>query len=654
MMRKYEPSAQTYNNFLEDSALTPISTTHSIFNGLTEGVGTNILAAQEIGSVLTGVPLVDENVKNTMEMVQKENENPLTTPGQTAANTISNMIGSGLGTGYLGKLAGRGLGMVVGQAGKKVLPSAITNFSKKPLTRIFGEDVQNYLPKAAIEEGKRTMNIGEFGQHLAQSYGMGAGFALPEAVKEHYNENQNTLNWGGIAKETLGYGGAMGIAIDVFPYTAGVLWGKTKSFMGKVDKMPLPGSLKGVEEHPLLEGAIKAHQSGKITKEELKWFQDYLTKPEDMQSLKDRGVSILMKDGHPVDPGQLHVMLELMKPDDAQSFLTGVADQLGSAVDKAADSSLSQYVVDNGLDRLQSDPKLINGLKGFYDFIEHKLNFKNESLEKLKAIKESKNIAHINSLNPFSQKNIYKMFKKFANEESHTSSIPLTVPENIAKRIKIEKKISDLKQRMKNEKKLAEKEGREYKPNKQTVKRIQELEKKKPALLKPKNELDSIEKKLIKDGKTIDNFRSHNAYQRLHDLAQISDRAKVLLHHVELMREYEKQEGFKNIADVLIQMSEKGFRKLSDGDKVVSYLKNRIEESAALKPEAELAEGKIKEEPVPADAEKVLEQQEIEQKSESEMHKEVYAEAKSKFDEFKKSENIFKNFMQCIEGSKNG
>jgi len=185
------------------------------------------------------------------------------------------------------------------------------------------------------------------------------------------------------------------------------------------------------------------------------------------------------------------------------------------------------------------------------------------------------------------------------------------------------------------------------------MRRIEELEKKIPNILSPKAELEKIEKDLIKNDRTIDNFRSTNAYQRLHDLAQISDRAKVLLHHVELMRDYEKQEGYKNIADILIQMSEKGFRKISDGDRVVSYLKNRIEQASGLKQEVEMAE-RIKEEPVPQDAEKVLEEQAENQKTESEMHKEAYDQSKAKFDEFKKSENIFKNFIQCVMGSANG
>lgn len=627
---------------MEDSNLTPVSTTHSVFNGFTEGIGTNILAAQEIGSVLTGVPLVDESLKDTLAMVERENNYPTQGVAQISANAVANLIGSGLGTGYLGKMAARGVGMAFGQLGKKVLPSALENFSKKPLSRILGEDVEKYLPKAAAEEGKRTMQVGELGQHLVESYGMGAGFVLPDAVTANYNQDTNTLNWGGVAKETLGYGGAMGLAIDVFPYTAGVIWGKTKGFIKATEKMPLPGSLKGVEEHPLLDGAMKAHEQGKITKDELKWFQDYLTKPEDVNNLKEKGVSILMKDGHPVDAAKLHVMLDLMKPEDAESFLTGVSDQLGSAVDQVADSSLSDYVVNNGLDRLQSDPKLINGLKGFHELTEHKLSFKEESLAKLKAIKESKDVSHINALNPFSQKNIHKMIKKFNNEESHVSSLPLTIPENISRRIKIEQKINDLKRKLKN------------KPdNKQTLRRIEELEKKIPDILSPKAELEKIEKELIKKDRTIDNFRSTNAYQRLHDLAQISDRAKVLLHHVELMREYEKQEGYKNIADIMIQMSEKGFRKISDSDRVVSYLKNRIEQASGLKQEVEMAE-KIKEEPVPQDAEKILEQQANEQKTESEMHKEAYDQSKAKFDEFKKSENIFKNFIQCVMGSENG
>jgi hypothetical protein len=778
MFRKYEPSPQTYNNYLQDSALTPISTYHSVFNGLMEGIGGTALMGQEVASVLTGVPMVSDDLKNMLEVFQRENNYPTQSNGQIIANSLANLIGSGLGTGYMGKIAGRGLGMVFGKAAQTVLPEAFTNFTKKPLTQILSQDLEQYLPKAASEEGQKIATVGEFGSQMASSYGMGAGFVLPQAVMENYDEKANTLNWGGVAKESLGYGGALGLAIDVFPYTAGVIWGKTKGFLTEAEKMPMPGHLQGIvphevlsgeesgaQYHPMLDAAWKAHQNGKITLDEYKWWRDYLVNPTNLESLRTRGVSILMKDGHPVDPGKLNVMLQLMKPEDTQSFVSGVADQLGSAVDEQADSALSDYVVNNGLDRIQSDPKLLSGLQGFYDFIQNKLAQKPEHMGRVQKMKDS-GLEHINNTNPFSPKMIYTAIKNGAKNLAHT------IPEHINRRLKQEERISDLEkkrdkylgsvptelveakksteseftkaskardkaqrkldrsieklgeheakitemqekrkteQREKKQKELDEKlESAEAKRDEfaetnrklaqevklakahesnakaklavvkkrlnehqaqlakqgkstQHLSRLEKVEAKLEKLrnelepiLHPDDELAHIEKSLVKDDGIPKNFRSMNEYQRLHDLAQISPRARTLLHYIDLLREYEKQEGYKHVADVILQLADKGFRKLADGDRVVSYLKKRIESST---PELNMAKSEaiepVKEPQVPQDAEKVLEEQGREQKTESEMHKEAYDESKAKFDEFKKSENIFKNFIQCVMGSTN-
>lgn len=762
---------------MQDSDLTPISMSHSIFNGVTGAVGTNILAAQEVASYFSGVPMVDNGLKDTLEMVERENQSPQQGIGQVSANTITEMVTSGIGTGYLGKLGMRGFNLVFGQVAKKALPDAITNFAKKPLSRVFGEDVAQYLPKAATEEGKKVMSVGEFGQHLTESYGGATGFMLPSAIVDNYNQDQNTLHWGGIAKESLGAGAALTLAIDVFPYTAGVLWGKTKGFLGDA-KMPMPGSLtghvppevlsgeeSGAQHHPTLNKLWTAHQQGNISLGEYQWMRDYLVNPSNLNDMKNRAVSILMKDGHPVDAGQLNVMLQLMKPEDAQSFLTGVSDQLGSAVDKVADSDMSDYVVKNGLDRIQSDPKLLPGIKGFYEFISNKLENKPEHLGRFERMREEPQ-EHINNSHPFSQQNIY-------TAEKNGAESPHTVPENVSQRLKQEGRIAELKEKLqrfigkampkelgeakgaaekeftkadkdltkaqgkldrsidamgKHETKINELEDKiksetkeeklkdlndklekakakraEYEAankklsqqvkfakaaHKNVIKKLKHIEgkirehaeklkaqgksvqvfdrikkieekleklrKNLSQILHPDDELREIEKSLIKeDGSLPKNFRSTNAYQRLHDLAQISDRAKMLLHHVELIREYEKQEGYKNVADLLIKLSENGFRKLSDGDRVVSYLKDRVEQSSGLKPKEEKVEP-LKEEKEPVDAEKILEEQSVEQKSDSEIHKEAYDQAKAKFDEFKKSGNVFKNFIQCVTGTLNG
>lgn len=779
MLRKMEPSAKTYDDYLQDSSLTPITTSHSIFNGFMQGVGTNILAAQQVGTYFSGVPLIDENLVTSMQAIEQENQSPQQGIGQVTANVVSNMIGSGLGTGYLGQLAGRGTALAIGAVGRKAVPIGFDNFTKKSLESVFGENVAPYLPKAAMEEGKRTLNLGEYGTRLASSYGAGAGFVLPQAIVENYNANENTLHWGGVAKETLGYGGAVGLGIDVFPYTAGVIWGKTKGLLGEeLEKMPMPGTLKGAlpenfsgEEsgaghHPTLDKLWKAHEDGRISLSEYQWMRDYLVNPSNLENMRQRGVSILMKDGHPVDPAQLQVMLQLMKPEDAQSYLSGIADQLGSAVDRQADSSLSEYVVNNGLDRLQSDPKLIDGLQGFHQFISHKLDKKPEHLGSLERQRESGNFEHINNTHPFSQKMIYTA------EKNGAKRVPHTVPENVSRRIKQEerikhleakreralgkgvpeelviakndidkqiskvdkersnlqvkldssidriarhedkikeieekiksetkeKKISQLKEQLDSAKekqklladdnkklnqslkfaetnrrnvlnklkhietKMREHAAKQKAQGKSAVdvdriKRMEEkldkLRKTLPNILHPDDELREIEKTLLGKSELPKNFRSTKEYQRLHDLSQISDRAKMLLHHVELVREYEKQEGFKNIADMLIQMSEKGFRQLADGDRVVSYLKNRVEQAADLKPKVEEAPRPI-EEPVPQDAETILKQQEQEQKTPSEEHKEAYDQSKARFDEFKNKENVFKNFIQCVMGSTNG
>ena len=197
---------------------------------------------------------------------------------------------------------------------------------------------------------------------------------------------------------------------------------------------------------------------------------------------------------------------------------------------------------------------------------------------------------------------------------------------------------------------------KEFQPNKQTVKRIEELESKLPKLLTPKEELAHIRKTLLSEKGLPKKWQNSVAYHRLLDLSHVWENAKTLLDRVHMEDEYNRQEAFKNVSESILKISDSDQTAFAKPENVVDYLKARIEgqlhtEIPMKDIEMEVAE----QQKVPTDADQVVDEQ-------AQMLKDTLADDAKKelevstrrYKEFKSSENVFKNLISCVLGGLGG
>ncbi len=138
-----------------------------------------------------------------------------------------------------------------------------------------------------------------------------------------------------------------------------------------------------------------------------------------------------------------------------------------------------------------------------------------------RSIKENKEM---------SQAGLMKRYSQAQFEPSFMENVPETIPENLAKHVEVQQQISKLKAKIK--------ESKDVEPNKQTVRRIAQLEKRQPKILTPKEELKAIKKKLLTPEGLPEGFEESNAYKRLTDLSKVWTAAKNLLDRVHLERDH--------------------------------------------------------------------------------------------------------------------
>lgn len=159
-----------------------------------------------------------------------------------------------------------------------------------------------------------------------------------------------------------------------------------------------------------------------------------------------------------------------------------------------------------------------------------------------RSIKENKEM---------SQAGLLKRFEQAQFESSFLENVPKIIPENLQKHIDLQMRINELKNKIKDQQ-----------INKQTQRRIKQLEAKRPKVLSPKQELKSIKNKLMTSDGLLDDFENTNAYQRLVDLSKVWSAARNLLDRVHLERDHQLMVG-----DLL-----------SQGD-LVNALKNHVDDA---------------------------------------------------------------------------
>lgn len=196
---------------------------------------------------------------------------------------------------------------------------------------------------------------------------------------------------------------------------------------------------------------------------------------------------------------------------------------------------------------------------------------------------------------------------------------------------------------------------REVKPNRQTQRRIDELEASKPKTLTPKEEIQHLRSKLL--GKGLDrNFQRSKEYQRLMDLSNFWPNAHVLLDRVHMEDEYNRQSALHGFLSDVVRTADGNLPQLARPENVMDYLRRRIEEKIFPTRNDASLQAEVKEyADVPPNSEDILNNYERDfSKTDAVEAKNNFMNAKRKIEEFKKKESVFKTLISCVAGALHG
>ncbi len=243
------------------------------------------------------------------------------------------------------------------------------------------------------------------------------------------------------------------------------------------------------------------------------------------------------------------------------------------------------------------------------------------------------------------------------HDHAEGNHLPFTVPKNVVKRVAQEKKIQALDEANERLFNRYEESGNhehldQMKANNEKINAIHE---KLEPLKSARDELEGLRKSLIGDKGLNQNYERTPEYHRLEELADIWAPAKSLLDRINLERQMKEQQAYRDLAKTMLDIADGNLGKLADNEKVKGYLQARQAPQIETGNKPATMEAVKKSSNVPSDADTIIAEQDraVEDKGgKSGQHD--YEAAKDKFDEFKKSEGIFKNFISCVLGGQNG
>lgn len=587
MIGDYRVTDQGINNIYENGLLTKPTPFHSMYKAGQGGFITGYKFAGDIYRKAVGLP-ENKELNNTMKMIERETHFEGQSGYQTLGNWVVDMIGYSLNPavialGGAGGLAARGLSI----GARAIVPKAIIPF---------------------LEKKVGTTTVGQIGERLASGVAIGEFSAIPQAFEEG-------------SANVAHAGGGIGFAISSIP----ILLGLRRGLRLPVEKQKLEA------EVPI-----------KLSEED-KWHHDYENKLDTPENLQVRATKILHDQGFKVDPVIHKVEFNLLNDTDVKNLQTAVTDSIVSDTDPAIKNHLVDYIINNKLDEIKSNPKSQAILTAYDNYISGKILSKEYTLAEADRIHFKNMSKKITNKEFLSQPEIYKAVKKLSHEESHVSQLPFTMPESLEKRLKIERRIKELK----------------AKPfNKKVEARIKELEGRIPKVLTPKEELEDISHKLLVEKQYRMPLQSRS-YQRLQELADHWPQAKSLFDRVKLEAEFEKQEAIRNVLDKIRKVVDSPMQDFADPNKVIEYMRNRLD---IMKPKQEpigkrmkSPEQKISESSkVPSDVETITEEQKqmIDEMLEKAPNmKQEYSLMNKKINQFKKNEKVLNDYIKCVLGA---
>lgn len=775
------------DEYYADSLLKMPTLSDTVFHNLALGIATPVVALNMLDKDFAKKP-DGHAILNAFNSTQLENDTPGMSTSQWLLGEGANMLGFGLnpvtwGLGEAGGLATKGL--VRGAA--RVAPDAASVFMRQPIKNLVSKSIGSYIPEMIGREGaEKPLSLGLMSEETLKNFGIFAGAGVPQGIVDNYKADTGHIEWGGVARE-MGEMGAFGMAIGSIPFAYGVLRGKINRALDR-----------SIDEPVNVSALDEALGKGHITKVEHQWYSDYLEYQKDpsnielSKKLQADGTEIINKNGHTANSVSNEAMFEILKPDDVSNLQGVIADQLAGNVPDEYKKSLSDFIIHNRLDYMRQNPKWLDGVRGYVDFIDQKLQVKDEKLQVANEILDKNLLKSVKENMPFSQKELFKSMKKAGFESSHIQHLPVTIPENMTRMLKMQEKVSKLQEKLKIEQKrqskipkiktevvtntispnqfyiksefgsidlikhgqevkvegvgvyssvfkkgskietenprgkgygkalykaaieYAESKGLKFvsdqkvspeamrvyesleklgyrfkknpttyletksprerehysvtnakpvfelisspKPNRQTVKRIAELESKMPKIMTPKEELEHIRGKLLGEKGLPKNFERSNEYNRLLDLSNVWHNARTLLDRVHLEHEYNRQTAFRDLTHQVLRVSDSNMPRIARPENVMDYMRRRIEGNLnKLKPISEIKNVLNEREKVPSDADTILNEQGNEiRNTQAREAKDEFTQSTDRFKEFKESEGIFKNLISCVMGGVNG
>lgn len=631
--------------YYADSLLTMPSVGKSVFDNLVMGVATPVVALNMLDKEFAKKPEGQAAI-SAFNSVRLANETPGMGWPQWLADEGANMLGFGLnpatwGLGEAGGLAAKGLSAGAARAA----PDALSVFMRTPVKDLVAKPLGEYIPSMVGKEGaEKPLSLGLMADKSLSNFGIFAGAGVPQGIVDNFNSDTGHIAWGGVARE-MGEMGAFGIAIGSVPFAYGVLRGKVNRALGKEPT-------EGITPESLNE----ALERGQITPSEHQWYNDYLEHQktpgdvEGMKGLQARATQMINENGHRANVATDEAMFEILTPNDVTNLQGMIADQVSGGVPAEYQKALSDFVVHNRMDYIRQDPRWLDGVRGYVDFINNKLENKPSKIAEADKILDDHLLKGTKENMPFSQKELFKHMKQAGFEASHVQHLPVTIPENMGQHLRINEKIAKFKEKLKVAKRRGQPE------NKQTLRRIEELQAKLPKIMTPKEELVHLRKTLLTPKGLPKNWERSNAYHRLLDLSNVWANARTLLDRVHLEHQYNRQEAFRDLAHQTLKIADADLPKIANHENVMDYMKRRIEGNLSkAEPIADVQKAVDDRQQVPADSDTILnEQQEQIKNTQAETAKEEFVQSTDRFKEFKESENIFKNLISCVLGGIGG
>lgn len=444
----------------------------------------------------------------------------------------------------------------------------------------------------------------------------GAVSLLPAAIPSSYNPSTNSLDWGGVAKNTA-YGVGMGMALGAGLVGLGIAGGKAYAFVkAKSDAEPMADNT--VEPSPqeaatnslaLSQANLDDALSNKaITPDEHEALTSYINK-DDNNTVQALGAKVAAKNGVQGD-----VNITFLKPSDLQNLSTIAGDGLAADVAPELKSALSDYMLNKNIDDIRQDPVKMAALQGFSDHMEGRLA---NQADELGQLDDAANSAR--------------------NED---------IPENPAVN-NLQGQIDNVNTKLKGLTDSSEIDQ----ANKSLEMLSSRLEAAKGESHPEINdELDTIRQNLTKPDVSPNDLRGKD-YRRLNNLAMARNPyAEAILNRVNQGAKYNEQAAYKTIADNLLEMNKQGIAPQAALSKVTDYLKVRNGSKVRLtKDEPKVVNNadkvdNLKPENIKAQIDD-LRSQEIEPKAVNDAMTQY-----SMADRFKSSVGHLADFIQCLAG----